>query len=204
MFLATATLISNKRCLILPLIYKIISLGRNNADCLSCAYWLFTYLSIVYTESQACIFAFFTSMYFLIFLVFSDFTFFFLLFDPLLVCVWISKYLWIFQFSFYLPTTGDVRDAGSIPGSERSPGGENGNPLQYSCLGNPMDRGALRSTVHGVSKSQTQQRLSMYWLLVSLQSDWKRYFVWHQSSSFLIQEDMFCDLTHCFFWQMLS
>ena len=154
-----------------------------------------------------------TSLYFCFFHlnVFSNFPcifwfhfFFFFLFDPLLVCVWISKYLWIFQFSFYLPTTGDVRDAGSIPGSERSPGGENGNRLQYSCLGNPMDRGALRSTVHGVSKSQTQQRLSMYWLLVSLQSDWKRYFVWHQSSSFLIQEDMFCDLTHCFFWQMLS
>ena len=55
----------------------------------------------------------------------------------------------------------------------------------------------------GLKESDTK-RLSMYWLLVSLQSDWKRYFVWHQSSSFLIQEDMFCDLTHCFFWQMLS
>ena len=54
--------------------------------------------------------------------------FFFFLFDPLVVCVWISKYLWIFQFSFYLPNTGDIRDAVSTPGSERSPGGENGNP----------------------------------------------------------------------------
>ena len=47
-------------------------------------------------------------------------------------------------------------DLGSIPGSGRSPGEGNGNPLQYSCLGNPMDRGAWQSTVHGVSESQTQ------------------------------------------------
>ena len=43
-------------------------------------------------------------------------------------------------------------DTGSIPGSGRSPGGENGNPLQYSYLGNPMDRGAWQVTVHGVAK----------------------------------------------------
>ena len=43
-------------------------------------------------------------------------------------------------------------DAGSIPGSVRSPGKGNGNPLQYSCLGNPMDRGAWQTTVHGVVK----------------------------------------------------
>ena len=50
-----------------------------------------------------------------------------------------------------LPTnTGDVRDAGLIPGSGRSPG--DGNPLQYSCLENPMDRGAWRATVHGVTR----------------------------------------------------
>ena len=46
-------------------------------------------------------------------------------------------------------------DAGSIPGSGRSPGEGNGNPLQYSCLENPMDRGAWRATVHGVTKSRT-------------------------------------------------
>ena len=48
--------------------------------------------------------------------------------------------------------TGDL---GSIPGLGRSPGEGNGNPLQYSCLGNPMDRGAWRATVHGAVKSQT-------------------------------------------------
>ena len=48
-------------------------------------------------------------------------------------------------------------DPGLIPGSGRSPGEGNGNPLQYSCLGNHMDRGAWWATVHGVTKSQTQQ-----------------------------------------------
>ena len=43
-------------------------------------------------------------------------------------------------------------DLGSIPGSGRSPGEENGNPLQYSCLGHPMDRGAWQATVHGVTR----------------------------------------------------
>ena len=53
-------------------------------------------------------------------------------------------------------SAGDVRDVGSIPGLERSPGGEHGNPLHYSCLGNPMDSGAQWAIVHGVTKSQTQ------------------------------------------------
>ena len=50
---------------------------------------------------------------------------------------------------------GDVREAGSIPGLGRSPGGGHGNPLQYSCLENPMARGAWRATVHRVTKSRT-------------------------------------------------
>ena len=49
----------------------------------------------------------------------------------------------------------NARDAGLIPGSGRSPGGGNGNLLQYSCLENPMDRGACRATLYGVVKSQT-------------------------------------------------
>ena len=48
--------------------------------------------------------------------------------------------------------TRDARDVGSIPGSGRSPGGENGNPFQYSCLENPMERGAWWATVHGVTR----------------------------------------------------
>ena len=51
---------------------------------------------------------------------------------------------------------GDVRDAGSIPGAGRSPGEGNGNPLQSSCLGNPMDRGAWQATVQKATKSRTQ------------------------------------------------
>jgi len=56
----------------------------------------------------------------------------------------------------YLPVNaGDDRNVGLIPGSGRTPGVGNGNPLQYSCLENPMDRGAWWSKVHGVTKSQT-------------------------------------------------
>jgi len=49
----------------------------------------------------------------------------------------------------------DIRDLGSIPGLERSPGEGNGHPLQYSCLENPMDRGVWWTSVHRVAKSQT-------------------------------------------------
>ena len=48
---------------------------------------------------------------------------------------------------------GDIRDMGLIPGFGRSPGEGNSKPLQYSCLGNPMDRGDWWATVHGVTKS---------------------------------------------------
>ena len=51
---------------------------------------------------------------------------------------------------------GDVTDAGSIPGSGRSPRGGNGNPFQYSCLENPMDTGAWRAILLRVTQSQTQ------------------------------------------------
>ena len=82
-----------------------------------------------------------------------------------------------------LPTNaGNTRDA-LIPGSGRSPGGGNDNPFQYSCLGNPMDGGAWRATVHGAAKSQTwlsawehlghesacvPSRFSCVWLCVTL------------------------------------
>ena len=52
--------------------------------------------------------------------------------------------------------TGDTGDLGSSPGLERFPGGGHGNPLQYSCLKNPMDRGAWQTIVHGVAKSRTR------------------------------------------------
>ena len=60
----------------------------------------------------------------------------------------------------------NAEDPGLIPGSERSPGEGNGNPLQYSCLENPKERGAWQATVHGVTKSWT--RLRTEWLTVSL------------------------------------
>ena len=61
----------------------------------------------------------------------------------------------------------NARDAGSIPGSGRSPGGGHGNSLQYSCLENPMDRGAWRASVHRVAKNQDmteQLTLSLFTL----------------------------------------
>ena len=68
-------------------------------------------------------------------------------------------------------------DLGSIPGSGRSPGEGNGNPFQYSCLGNFMDRGAWWAIVHGVTKSRTQ--LSDY---ITTQSGITRFWNLHDSS----------------------
>ena len=60
-------------------------------------------------------------------------------------------------------SVGDIRDLGSIPGSGRFPGGGHGNPLQYSCLENPMDRGAWQATVNRVAKIWRQlNQLSMH------------------------------------------
>ena len=62
---------------------------------------------------------------------------------------------------------GDIRDLGLIPGLGRSTGGGHDNPLQYSCLENPMDRRTWQATVHRVAKSQTQlKRLSMHTYLL--------------------------------------
>ena len=63
-------------------------------------------------------------------------------------------------------SAGDIRDRGPIPGLGRSPGEGNGNPLQYSCLGNPMDGGAWWATVHRVTKIWTGlKQLSTYVLM---------------------------------------
>ena len=68
-------------------------------------------------------------------------------------------YTWAFQVALAVKNppanTGDVRDVDWLPRSGRSPGGGNRNPLQHSCLENPMDRGAWWAIVHGVTKSLT-------------------------------------------------
>ena len=71
-----------------------------------------------------------------------------------------------------VPTnTGDTGDSGSIPGWGRFSGGVNGNPLQYSCLKNSMDRGASLGTVHGVEKSRTLLSRHMYAVSTVQRSD---------------------------------
>ena len=54
-----------------------------------------------------------------------------------------------------LANAGDLRDTGLIPGVGKPPGGRHGNPLQFSCLENPMDRGAWLATVHGISENRS-------------------------------------------------
>ena len=76
---------------------------------------------------------------------------------PQLLCYilsWASS--WVLVVKNPPARAGGVRDSGSIPGLERSPGGGNGNPLQYSCLENPMDRGVWWATIYKVAKSQIQ------------------------------------------------
>ena len=67
-----------------------------------------------------------------------------------------SLHLFYTLFLLLIVSACNVGDLGLIPGSGRSPGEGNGNPLQYSCLENPMDGGAWLATVHGVAKSQTR------------------------------------------------
>ena len=75
------------------------------------------------------------------------------------VCVHVYTYIWASQVALAvknLPANaGDVRDEGLIPGSGRSLGGGHGNPLQYSSLENPMDKGAWLATIHRFLKSWT-------------------------------------------------
>ena len=66
--------------------------------------------------------------------------------------MYIHTYMYIYTHTAVKNLPASAGDQGSIPGLGRSPGEGNGNPLQYSCLGNPMDRGASQATVHGVTK----------------------------------------------------
>ena len=71
-----------------------------------------------------------------------------------------------------LANAGETGDLGSIPGSGRFPAGGHGNPLHYSCLENPMDRGAWQATVHGVAKSEMTERLTLSLSLTPASGPW--------------------------------
>ena len=81
--------------------------------------------------------------------------------DPLQLPAFYSGLIFQFRLSGWLSgkesacNAGDTEDAGLIPGLGKSSGVGNDNPLQYSCLGNPMNRGAWQATIHGVTKSWT-------------------------------------------------
>ena len=76
-------------------------------------------------------------------------------------------------------TTCNAGDLGSVPGSGRSPGGEHDNPLQYSCLENPMERGPCQATVHRVAKSWTRlKQLSTHTPMTAGRGSLKRILKW--------------------------
>ena len=91
--------------------------------------------------------------------------------------------MWSFCSSVGKESACNAEDPGSISGSGRSPGEGNGNPLWYSCLGNPMDTGAWQSTVHGVAKSRT-------WLSDRTTTPW-----W---SNFSVLDNYNVDYSHLF------
>ena len=80
-------------------------------------------------------------------------------------------------------SAGDTRDAGSVPGSRRSPGEENGNPLQYSCLENPMDREAWWATVHGGHKESDMTEVTSHTTFIKFLLYPSRYSFRDQSES---------------------
>ena len=91
---------------------------------------------------------------------------------------------------------GDTKDVGSIPGWGRSSRGGHGNPLQYSCLENPMDRGVWQAPVHGVAKSSTRLK----WLSMHIHDHGERAHVWHPghrvNAQQIIREGMYEYILH--------
>ena len=106
--------------------------------------------------------------------------------DPLLSshhCWWNSFPCGLLDWGFPSGSDGkvsacNVGDLDSIPGLGRSPGEGNGNPIQYPCLENPMDRGALWATVHGITESDTTEWFHFHFLLSLYWTEGLRFFGW--------------------------
>jgi len=91
---------------------------------------------------------------------------------------------------------GDTGDTSSIPGSGRSPGGGNGNPLQHSCLGIPMNRRARWATVHEITKSQTRLRMHAVHLELILNSHFKKMKIKFKKSHEIFNEKILTAFHH--------
>ena len=99
--------------------------------------------------------------------------------------VQISRHTWFSFSSVSKEPASNAGDQGSIPGSERSLGEGNGNPLQYSCLENPMDGGAWQATIHEVAKSWTRlSNFTLLWSITAYRIQWTKvgYNPWNSKS----------------------
>ena len=123
---------------------------------------LITYLKLTIILIYTCVFKIIYYMWKFIYFAFSLFS------AHICMCVCMCMHVcvsmgfpWWLSGKYPPANVEDARDMGSILGSGRSPGVGNGNPLQYSCLGNPVERRSWWATVHGVTKSQTHKHMCL-------------------------------------------